>query len=1070
MKRTSKILVLLLTISLLATAFAATVSASSITGITTKRTTGWNNLVGKTASDNANPSGGDNYAFTFTGRWGKIEKKTNTDGNNYLLYTATDKVGTQTPYIGSGYGGVGTTARPKVVNGALSAPGCISLNPYLVVDFDVASTSGAFSEFGVALQTRFVKDSAGTLDSNTHSAAANALSVGSDATGSYFSSGSSKKYVNPYEFTHVTVVYEGVINSTNATYAAYVYVNGEFLNYVGGKTNTGFFEKPHLTWDEVRWNFADYSSGNTVALDNVVTRVINSSYNGNLATVLSEKSSITSWESNIYNAASLPTGFPVASVGDTSYTNISGAIEAGNEITLHGNVYAATVVNKPLTVIANGYTANLVAGAGYVVRTTDTGYVVEEMPSGYEYISGGAVAYAAYGTSFADVLSAADEGTTIKLLTDCKIDATVIINKNITLDLNGKTVDICTTGTKFNGFNVNASKTFTVKSSAPGAKLFSAAASGGGPIFATAGNNCTINIEGADANGNTTISAYGATLVQAWSNTCTLNINGGEYYRTIADNLGFIQLQNNFTAKISNAFIYDKTPGATFFANGRYAAASDSITATMEIDNCEIISNGNVASHTFKEMSFVITNSVISGDIKAGSVYSTTSNGTTTSEVAGKITLGNGNYLNGTRSDNVVLASGIAKYDLPGEIKRVAKTNTFSITSSAINSSTYTIKSEDLDIAYTVCTAKAGLTPALVTWKSGEAVLGYSLAMPGTYAKAPAALSSVELVAGWLSATPDEWNESLLVPDGASEYVLTAKALSDEDLVPTVDLQFGINLLTHLQYTLYIPAVPEDSGIEVTAVTLKTDRTANYKALINTMQEIGGKLYNSTSTWPGLAASLEKCDIKVTFTYNGKEFTVATTVDMSDYCGYVLSSADYCEEQKVLAANVANYIYTGHVLLGGTAAAFEDIKTIAENNTSLVIAPSESDIVSADTSAISAYVSEVQLVLVDYGPKFRFILTEAGKAASFVRLSTGHQDTSDTKAEYTALGYIETNNTSIASIDSTTVSVDGTSASATYTLANYIAALKNSADANTLAFLEAMYGYAKAAKPISIIK
>jgi hypothetical protein len=124
---------------------------------------------------------------------------------------------------------------------------------------------------------------------------------------------------------------------------------------------------------------------------------------------------------------------------------------------------------------------------------------------------------------------------------------------------------------------------------------------------------------------------------------------------------------------------------------------------------------------------------------------------------------------------------------------------------------------------------------------------------------------------------------------------------------------------------------------------------------------------------------------------------------------------------------------------------------------------------------MSKYVSSVQVVISAYGPRFRFNLTELGRAAD-ITLSTGIHDLTESdkeiygsgaegqKAKWQALGYVDTNNTAISKINSTKITVTtdtGETVSLTYNLANYIKALSG-ADEKVDALLLAMYGYARA--------
>ena len=1038
MKKISKIVASLFVICILCTALAFIVLADGVTGIIEKKAENYDNHSLTAGGDSA--SLGGKFAWTISNRRGTTSIGVGIDGNKYALFTQTNTVAPTSkdaPYLGTGYGCIGSTivgGRPLAdANGNLTRYDTNS--EYLVVDFDIAAPSGVFTTGAVQLELRAVKagtsyNAAGTFSSLAAPSLNSriAFNFGNDDGGSYIYNSivDSKIYINPYEFSHITIVYDKVETSSYVSVDMYAYLNGELFASVKGTDPTGgvgaswYYDSiPHLAWDEVRFNFSDTSDrpDNTVAFDNLSARIIDSSYNGNLAEVLSSKGSITGWESNVYSPESMPKGVLVAKVGDAQFDSLKKAVdaaEAGATITLFKNTNENITVSKIVDINLGGYSANITPAAGFIIDDSVNGvYSVKEAPLAIEYVNAsGETVYIREGLgTLNEAFSLAKAGTTIKLLDDVTITSQVNVTKNLTLDLNGKTLSMCTTGTKFDGFSIKKNISFTLTSSTVGAKVFSAATSGGGPVISIAGNNSIVNIKGRDDDGKNTLAVFGPTVVQSWASAASVYVDGGEYYRTKSDNLGHFQFQDLIDSRIENAIIYDPT-ATIFLVNGRYAATNGTASAKMVVDNCVIISGGNVVSHTYSTLDFTFTNCYISGDIAATQVYS----GLT----AGKITLGAGNRLNGKISGNVALADGLAYNTFSESVNVIRKNNVFKITADGVDPSTYVVTENEQKLDFNICTSKKGATAATVIWTAANGdILGFSTAMPGTMAKAPDDLSATVLVKDWLKIVPTEWENSLIVPENTDTYIITAKSGGKGEIIPAVDLQFGINLLTHFQYNLYIPLVAE--GIEVTQVILRSDRTANYRSELSSTWEINGKLYNSTTAWPGLRASLDDAEISISFTYGGKTYTASATMNMVDYCAYVLDHSEYTEEQKDMAANVANYIYTGNVVIGNNSSENEEMYEIVANNTSRLLTPDESSLVIPNTYFISKYISGVNIVVADYGPKFRFTLTDAGKAASFVKLSTGHQDACDTKEEYSALGYIETRNTDIRRINSTTV-------------------------------------------------
>ena len=68
----------------------------------------------------------------------------------------------------------------------------------------------------------------------------------------------------------------------------------------------------------------------------------------------------------------------VAQVGETYYGSLVDAIAAGDEVTLLANVTEEVVVTKVVSIVKNGFTANVVAGEGYELAETESTYVVTE--------------------------------------------------------------------------------------------------------------------------------------------------------------------------------------------------------------------------------------------------------------------------------------------------------------------------------------------------------------------------------------------------------------------------------------------------------------------------------------------------------------------------------------------------------------------------------------------------------------------------------------------------------------------------------------------------------------------
>ncbi len=1198
MKRTAKILAIVLTMVLAFGAIAIVSSADTVAGVNVTAEGTFEGLdagYSIDANNSANPAS-TGYDWQLSGRTGTVSVGVSADdsGNKYLIYQQSPKVGSSGPYFGTGYGGkrsAGLTAktnRPSVdaTSGVLSENGTdIDEWPFLVFDFDIMSPTGKW-QGNVSLELRSFMAGDTTLDSVYYGKASqNPFVFSYDENGTYLSdkSGDVKMYVNPYEFTHVTLIWESVATETVRSVNLYVYVDGEyFFSYEGGNLPTnssgtaftaGYYNNtPHMSYEEVRINWpATAASDHMTAYDNVITRLFDTNYKGNLATVLAAKDNLNDWDASLYSEDTVPFGVAVAQVGDVKYDSLAKAIDAvetNGTVTLLANVADPVTVSKIVTINAGEYTAEIVGGEGYAVDTTTegiykvvnsagrtveviwdecycypacedltvkhplnyyleevaifsnlydlynptyTGYVgddgviytlkgwkntatdemidktttvtEEDVSAGYidlepvyevatldmTYIKDGKLVYVATGSgvTLANAVSNADAGSTITFMNDIDMDNTTItLSKAITIDLNGYTLKNMSVGknVKNSAFKLNSGADITVKSSQVGGKIycngFNGSGAGSAGIFNINNNNTKVTLLGTDAQGNTSLTTFSNILVHGYSTTTELYIDGGVYVGAGSDNMGYIDLRcSGADATIKNATIYTEHSSGLINYSGRVAATDSD--ATVTVDNCLLIASSGVVKSLVSPVVVKITNSYIYGDVtpQLNSNY--------TSNTVGSVILGEGVYLTGKTNEYVTFVSGYALYDDPTDKDVTYTTLTWVIDKTAGDSGwVYTDDSfAPVVVNETKTFAKktSNETPVTIIWKDAEGnEIGRNVALPGNTAVVPADMKTAgTLIPGWLDYVPAEWDKDLTVPSGVTEYVLTAVEGGAVTPIANVELLFNIRLTTHFEYHLFIPEVVE--GIEITGVDFRGDRLARYNSFVATKYLINGANYTMVDAWPGfINGAAEDSTAGVTFTYGGNTYTVATTINMPAYCRYILETEGYSDDAKAVAANAANYLYTGCVLANNTAAAAK-VADIVTNYSAYIIAPTDEELVAPDMSAIADYVSGVSLIVEAYSPRFKFDLTEAGKAAT-VKLSTGADSGTDT--EYATLGYIRTNQTAIANLAKMTITVtpaEGEPVSAEFTLAGYVALLTaNGADANTVALAKAMYGYAVA--------
>ena len=1212
MKRTAKILSVVLALALVFGAIAI-VSSADVTGLPTKISANYNGVDKTTVYDHNTANATLNSTFGYTwnnsGRSGTAVVGVSQDDseNQYLIVKNTAGASTSGPYFGTGYGGANLAGRMTAANGVVSK-GTIDVenHPYLIMDLDViAPTANWNANIGLQLRT-FKAEMANGVDVEKPGLDTCEAAVGehiatqsvifaTDTEGTYISdkTGTYKMYVNPYEFTHVTIIYESVAKEDFRSVNLHVYVDGEyFYSYegndaAGGKGVDGYYAvTPNLSYDEIRFNWSPVAKDATVVpemgLDNVITRFADSSYNGNLAEVLAAKTDLTAWESNLYDEANMPFGFAVAEVAGVKYEDINAAIAAvadNGTLKLLSDLALTVEINKAMTIELNGFTADFKAGEGlaldlstegivkvgssvgkttYVLWdeclhdpmcedeyeamhplffeaelalnekfldaynptffgkigdstvlyalagwknaetgemiTADSAVTADDVSMGFvmlepvyevtvknfEYTQGGVLKESFDNTlTLKQVIAAADAGSTIKLCSDFEVKLTgnasyIDIGKKLTLDLNGFSLKAYNTDSnKSSLFRMTSGTDFTLTSSVEGGKLFNTGWSGNNAknagTFNWPNDEGILRIKGNDAEGNNTLAVFTGNLIQGYSKAAQYFIDGGIFACNGSDQMGFIDTRKaGRDSEIKNAIFYVTAHGSGLLGyGGRDAALTTDADPTVVVDNCVIIGSLTNAGFVAPQKA-IVTNTYVTGSVNPviNSNYKAISG---VPNVPGTVIIGEGCYFGTAITNaNVELAEGVKLYDIPATLDVNYLTNTFKKTDAGIQDSSFVANEVSASLAFIQYATAEEIQFVDVIWKNaaGE-VIGQNKSAAGFAAVAPADLKASQvLVPGWLNAVPAEWNESLIIPEGVTEYVITAKEGGKVIPVVAVQLYFNIRLTTHFEYHAYIPEVVD--GIEVIGVDFRGDRLARYQGYLGTKYNIDGKTYTMVDAWPGFNnAANENASVGVTFTYEGKEYKVAKNINIVEYCDYILNfvpaegQADYKPESRALAANTANYLYKGLILGGANVP--EALKTLVENNTSLLYTIDKENLKAADFTAASKYISKVELAYSAYSPYFYFYLTEAGKAAK-ITLSCGVNSNTDTPEEIANLGYIANNHTVISAIKSITMTVtpaEGEAEEFVFTLEMYYDLLaKSGADAKVLDLVDAMYGYA----------
>ena len=152
------------------------------------------------------------------------------------------------------------------------------------------------------------------------------------------------------------------------------YTYGNSISFLGYKDASKFQSGDirDMVFTEWRTGFQDnaektYNKDAVIALDNMSWRSINTDKYAKTAELQAALGtgvggSLATWTDSIYDEATMPFGTLAASIGEKNYDSFAEAIadaQAGDNVVLHTNITASYVIDKAITVVKNGYTANL---------------------------------------------------------------------------------------------------------------------------------------------------------------------------------------------------------------------------------------------------------------------------------------------------------------------------------------------------------------------------------------------------------------------------------------------------------------------------------------------------------------------------------------------------------------------------------------------------------------------------------------------------------------------------------------------------------------------------------------
>ena len=314
------------------------------------------------------------------------------DGNKYVYFTAQP----DGPTNSAGFLSTGYTGHDVEKNNNNS-----DTHTYQVFDIDVYFPDGKSVSFTPNMQIRGYKAD-GTSKLTPGMNLFNIMSDSKEASNVYVKDTNGKVLANldPTVWTHFTSVVE-VIKAEGETTVInlYTFMNGEMIGKASwtGNTNT-LLHDSEFWFAEIRCNFGTNHSSDTylkdasIAVDNVSWFAINPAAYDTLKLAQLEGvlaagvgGSLAVWSDSLYEADNMPFGSLMATIGEGDdaqyFDNLEKAIAAvssGDAVTLNASSTAAITINKSITVMKNGFTANLVPlNAGVKLTETDDAYIFE---------------------------------------------------------------------------------------------------------------------------------------------------------------------------------------------------------------------------------------------------------------------------------------------------------------------------------------------------------------------------------------------------------------------------------------------------------------------------------------------------------------------------------------------------------------------------------------------------------------------------------------------------------------------------------------------------------------------
>jgi len=632
MKKSIKILTLVLSLALICGALVVAAFAegeTTIVGITTYAAADFENAKTFTYT----PGTAKNFGLDQDGKnavnldykksgGDVVLKKNEVDGNTYFYMDWGTKYeaasGSEAPYL-QAFGGNKWVNVPSADKGEL-----LTEMKYYIFDFDISFSAPQQFKSGTIQHSVYYSSCAVDAENPTASASGTSynnfntfkLSLSNnDNVVTININGESEKAVVGANgsWSHVTWILEPytVTDANGENFAAkmYLVVDGVIIDVVDhvnnvdsskftGGDRTLFYSR------DTRINAVGSPAGGSACFDNIALRSFASTYNGNLATVLANGvgAELTAWESNLYDASKMPAGIPLAQLGETYYTDLQAAIDAanaGDTITLCGNVTDTVTINKPLTINCGEYTlatpnvAEMHIGAlDETTKIYSVNFVFDtEANDHYFTITVGEKNY--YTNDISVALNYAPSGTTIDFKSDYYVVSAgnlATIKHGMTINLNGHTFGVSQSAQVDTYIKIDTTEPVVING-------------GNGMIVASNNNNSGITDadrafpiftteKAVNFTLNNVNTAVGAILYNISGNGAKLTVNGGEHYGIYSTQKtferGMVVSRSNIDVVFNDAKIYMTYMNA-LSASSHTAISSGDKRSTFTYNNCYIV-------------------------------------------------------------------------------------------------------------------------------------------------------------------------------------------------------------------------------------------------------------------------------------------------------------------------------------------------------------------------------------------------------------------------------------------------------------------------------------------------